>query len=112
MKRAIRNELRAKIERVMTEFPQARNSDQWLTIKIWTLYHPMTIDWTDKANPKIALRDIMSMEREDNVKRIRAVIQNEEKRLLPTSWEVAKQRKINEGEWKEYIRNLNESKRL
>ena len=43
--------------------------------------------------------DLMDLPREDNVKRIRAVIQNKEHRLLPTSEEVLKQRGVNEKYW-------------
>lgn len=105
MKQTEIKNLRKKIEYVLENFPKGRDSDQWLTLKIWALYYPDYIK-VDKGTVNdrkfVYLEDIMSLPREDNVKRIRAVIQNVEKRYLPTSWKVAKQRKINEEEWKEY----------
>lgn len=104
--------LRVMVERVLKEFTSARNSDQWLTIKIWTLYFPSKIielpsDVPESASIKaVKLTDIMELPREDNVKRIRAIIQNEEHRFLPTSPEVRKQRKINEEIWLEYVKNV------
>jgi len=51
----------------------------------------------------VRLEYIKELPREDHVKRIRAKIQNEEGRLLPTRWEVAKQRKIEEQKWRAFM---------
>lgn len=102
MKHKAIKELKSKILKILAEFPKARDSDIWLTIKLWTLYYPTRIDRTDPENPKIALKDILEMPREDNVKRIRAKIQNEEHLYLPESFQVRKQRKISEDEWRDW----------
>ena len=94
--------LRKAVYEILQECPETRNSDQYLTLKLWTKYYPSRIVKLEDGRPAIALRDIMDMPREDNVKRVRAKIQNEEKMFLPTSWEVARQRQINEQEWKDY----------
>ena len=49
----------------------------------------------------------MEMPREDSIKRTRAMIQNKEKKFLPTNWKIAKKRKIKENEWRDYIREIN-----
>lgn len=97
--------LKVQVLKILQDFPKSRDSDQWLTIKLWCVFYPTRIHrliGNVKSKPYIFLEDIMEMPREDNVKRIRAIIQNEEKKFLPTTWEVAKQRDINELEWKEY----------
>ena len=51
-------------------------------------------------NDSVMLKELFELPREDNIKRIRAKIQNDEKRLLPTKWEVARKRGILEDEWR------------
>lgn len=170
--KAIKN-LKEKVEKVLKDYPQARDSDVWLTIKLWTLYFPDYIsrggfllnfrqhvvdtlakrhkekpenftenEWLMYQNqseiwlymlkefdqalldgghfirtpdgsgqeklvpkPMVELGKIMELPREDNIKRIRAKIQNEEHKYLPTTLEVARQRKINEEDWKAWSRN-------
>lgn len=94
--------LRAQVEHILDKHPKARDSDQWLTIKLWTVFYPSRIQDSDKGK-FIYLRDVMELPREDNIKRVRAIIQNVENRFLPTNIEVVRKRKINEEVWKEYI---------
>lgn len=167
--KAIKN-LKGKVEAILRDYPQARDSDVWLTIKLWTLHFPnrirragtlftfrqhivetiekrqtekpenftenewqmyqsQTVVWenmlkeldhslveggyaqwlkdVDDLNakqkltpvPMIDLKTIIELPREDNIKRVRAKIQNEEHKYLPTTEEVRKQRKISEEEW-------------
>ena len=113
MKRAQIGRLKQQILEVLASNSDSRNSDQYLTLCIWNRYYPsyvqeITREVAGKEPEKVkvvALKDIMLLPREDNVKRIRAKIQNEENRFLPTSWAVAKQRKINEEVWKNYVNN-------
>jgi len=108
------NKLKIKILDILEKYPKSRDSDIWLTIKLWCLYYPSRIrieeikDGDVKVGERkyVFLDDIIDLPREDNIKRIRAVIQNKEGKFLPNSWAVAKQRKINEEEWKGYMRNL------
>lgn len=95
--------LKAKVLHVLETFPQSRDCDQWLTLKIWSLYYPKSIFRGEGGVQMVKLRDIMELPREDNVKRVRAIIQNVENKFLPTSLEVVRQRRINEELWKEYI---------
>lgn len=98
--------LKQQVLKILEQYPKARDSDQWLTIKLWTVYYPSRIHRRDDLEPAyVYLKDIMDLPREDNVKRVRAIIQNVENKFLPTTIEVARQRKINEEVWKEYILN-------
>lgn len=166
--KAIKN-LKEKVEDVLKDYPQSRDSDVWLTLKIWSLYYPTLIsrggflmnfrnhiaetlgkramvkpdnfgfaEWElyksqtqvwknildefdntllkggyvilDKESKivpvaMVELKNIMDLPREDNVKRIRAKFQNEKKMYLPTSLEVAKQRKISDEEWRAWSKS-------
>jgi len=103
--------LRQAIESILENYPKARDSDQWLTIKIWAVFFPDRIheerlnEGTDLEITKkfVYLEDIMALPREDNIKRLRAKIQNEEGKWLPTTWEIAKKRQIEESVWRNYI---------
>lgn len=76
----------------MEKYPDARNSDKKLTWMIWKEFY--NVD-------KVITEEIFSnLPTEDNIKRIRAHIQNVLKKLIPTSWEVAEQRKWKEVEWR------------
>ena len=96
---------------ILENFPKARDSDQWLTIKLWAVYFPSRIH-EEKLNEGtefetirkfVYLEDIMALPREDNIKRLRAKIQNEEHKWLPTTIEIAKKRHIEESVWINYV---------
>lgn len=111
------SELTKQILEVLENTPASRDSDQYLTLCIWNRYYPRyikneetVIDVVDGKEVTaivkyVALKDIMNLPREDNIKRIRAKIQNEQNKFLPTSWAVAKQRKINETVWRDWARS-------
>lgn len=103
MKHSEIKKLKNAIEDILERYPKARDSDQWLTLKIWQEYFPTRVITLPDGTIAIRFKDIMEMPREDNVKRIRAKIQNEEGKWLPTTWEVAKQRKILESVWRNYV---------
>jgi len=83
---------------ILDKLPDTRNDDVLLTTEIWKEFYSDIIengrDWFF-----VFLDDIWKLPREDHIKRIRAKIQNDEKRFLPTSWEVAKKRQINQWVW-------------
>jgi hypothetical protein len=104
---AKRGELQGQVESCLRRFPKTRNSDVELTIRIWKEYFSQRIIEREKDGKEyVAIRDLFDLPREDNVKRIRAKFQNDFGRYLPTSLEVVKQRRINEGEWREYMRKF------
>ena len=59
---------------------------------------------TDKNNSGyIYLKDLFELPREDNIKRVRAKIQNEEHKFLPTDFKIMKKRKSASKTWREYL---------
>ena len=97
-------DLRKKVEDMLAKSERSRNSDQFLTIKLWVEHYPEAIKVID-GEKMIKLNDIMLLPREDNVKRIRAIIQNVEHRFLPTDPDVRKKRGISEHIWYQYCKN-------
>lgn len=104
--------LKAQVEYCLKEYPDTRNSDIALMIKIWEQFYPKLIKKGSTGETGVWLKDLYELPREDNIKRHRAVFQNVLFKYLPTSLEVVKQRKINEEKWLEYIRNESEHKRI
>lgn len=100
-----RKQLNFQVEEILKAFPKSRDDDQWLTIKIWVIFHEKQIQ-TDGTNGKklVYLDDIMGLPREDGAKRIRAHFQNVLGKYLPTTWEVARKRQIKEEEWRAYVK--------
>lgn len=88
------------VEYVLKNHPKSRDSDQWLTIKIWTTFFESKIH-IDTNGKYVYLNDMLDLPREDNVKRIRATFQNDKGMYLPTSIEVVRRRKQNEAKWRE-----------
>lgn len=78
---------------------EPRNSDIALTIAIWQKWYSVG------TNPDsvIHIYRLFDLPREDNVKRVRAVLQNVEGKYLPTSWEVARKRGIEREKWEEAL---------
>ena len=85
-------------------YPATRNSDIALTIQIWKSYYGDKLYFSDKTKQwYVKLDYLFDLPREDNVKRIRAKIQNEEGLFLPTDEEVIKQRKLEEKMWRQKL---------
>lgn len=95
--------LKSEVEHCLREFPDTRNSDIKLTNAIWVTFYSGRLKTDENGNWVVRLLDIYDLPHEDNVKRIRAKFQNEKKLFLPTSKEVAKQRKINEEDWRKHL---------
>lgn len=92
--------LKAHIFAILAAVPESRDSDIRLMIELWRRFYPHYIKVGTSGEEGVWLKDLYELPREDNVKRVRAQIQNVEKMFLPTSWAVAKQRKINEDVWR------------
>ncbi|MCK4454465.1 hypothetical protein KAU51_03985 [Candidatus Parcubacteria bacterium] len=91
--------LKAKVEYILQEFPDTRNSDIELMITIIERYYS---NWIE-GDEYIKLSDLHQLPREDHIKRIRAKF-NSVGKYLPTEWEVAKARRINEEVWREAMK--------
>ena len=92
--------LKNMVEQVLRDNPryngiEARNSDLALLILIWQRWYGVS----DRPDGTIQVRRLLDLPREDNVKRVRAKIQNEEHKYLPTNPEVLIKRGILEDYW-------------
>lgn len=99
----MKKELEAKVLKILKEIPETRDDDTLLTFWIVKTYLPQQVKAID-GQWFVSLSSMRTY-REDHVKRIRAKIQNEQHKYLPTSWEVAKQRRIAEAEWESWSRH-------
>lgn len=104
--------LKKQVTDILRDVPESRNSDITLMIEIWKKFFPQFIKKGASGEHGIWLQDLYKLPREDNVKRLRAHTQNVEGKYLPTLWSVAKQRKIKEVEWKDYMGKLKNTQEL
>lgn len=91
-----------QIENILASVPGSRNSDIVLTIEIWKTYYRQFIYWKG-ITPFVELADLFELPREDNIKRIRAIIQNVQRRYLPTDPGILIERAKLSKEWKEFL---------
>lgn len=92
--------LKNMVEQVLAENPkyqgiEARNSDVALMIIVWQRWYGVS----DKPDGIVHVRRLFDLPREDNIKRVRAKIQNEEHKYLPTNPDVLIKRGILEEYW-------------
>lgn len=100
-------QLKTQVEQILKDYPKGRDSDIWLTAMLWTKYHPSKLHKDENNSSYVYLKDMLDLPREDNIKRIRAHFQNDLNKYLPTTWEIAKKRKIEEKIWREHARRGN-----
>jgi len=84
---------------VLKNYTDSRNSDFILRWKLWEAFYPHLIH-QDGLRWFVYKEDEARLPNQDDIKRIRAHIQNDEKLYPPTDWAVAKQRKWLEQEWR------------
>lgn len=95
-------DLDTKVRNMLYADEQSRNSDIRLMHMIWVKYYPSLLKTVD-GKIHVRLQNMYDLPREDNIKRIRAKIQNVEHLYPPTVWEVAKKRGMKEDEWRKYL---------
>lgn len=88
------------VEQVLKDMPEARNSDITLMCEVWQRFYPLKVKCGASGEKGVWLKDLYELPREDNIKRVRAQFQNDKGLYLPTEWRIAKQRGINEDEWR------------
>ena len=104
--------LKSKVECILEVFPETRNCDKKLAVKVWEQYYPQFIRTGANGQKGIWLEDIIKLPSQDGIKRIRAILQNDENKYLPTTQKVARNRGISEEKWLNFVRNNSEHKRL
>lgn len=102
--------LKTQVTKILVKDEQSRNSDIRLTQCIWWEFYQEKMVKLEDGSVAVRLRDMFDLPREDNIKRIRAKIQNEDHKFLPTDPEIRRKRQIKEEEWREYLGLLNPSR--
>jgi len=96
--------LKGQIKYCLEEFPDTRESDIRLMIKIWQLFYEEYIyqrktESTGEVYNYVKLNSLFYLPREDNIKRVRAKF-NSKGLFLPKNPEVLKKRKLLQEEWR------------
>ena len=94
--------LEKQIRHTLSIDEKSRNSDIRLTQMLWW-HHYKNLTRMIDGKVYINIANLYNLPREDNIKRIRAKIQNDLKEYLPTDPKIAKKRGWQEDEWREYL---------
>jgi len=94
--------LEKQIRHILATDEKSRNSDIRLTQMIWWNHYRSFMKNID-GKIYVNVADLFTLPREDNIKRIRAKLQNELKLYLPTDPTVARKRGWQEDEWRRYL---------
>jgi len=88
---------------VLERVPHTRNSDISLTLNVWHQFYREYLFQDENDKWCVKLETISELPREDNIKRARAIIQNEDGLFLPTDEAVAIARHWAAEDWKEAL---------
>lgn len=94
--------LEQQIRHTLSIDEKSRNSDIRLTQMIWWHHYRNRMKMID-GKVYVNVADLFELPREDNIKRIRAKIQNVNKEFLPTDPAIAKKRGWQEDEWRKFL---------
>jgi len=94
--------LEKQIRHILSTDEKSRNSDIRLTQVLWWNHYRAYMKMID-GKVYVNVAHLYDLPREDNIKRIRAKIQNDLKEYLPTDAKVAKKRGWEEDKWREYL---------
>ncbi len=94
-------QLKAQVEGILKDHPKTRDNDRYLFSVYCYLYHKDLLKFIE-GEWIMPLKNFVKTANPYNVTRMRQKIQ-EENNYLPTTWEVAKKRKINQEIWETYI---------
>ncbi len=105
-----------KVKQILQKYPETRNCDISLTVYLWFEFYPEKINKLEEylkeafksPGARFTVKSVLiaflrSVINEDDTRRIRAHVQNEEGLYLPTDPKVIKQRKIKQSNWQEII---------
>lgn len=98
-----KGELEKQIIHILAKDKESRNTDIRLMKALWYTFYRPFIHQDLKGRYFVYFDDYDKLPTHDNIKRIRAKIQNEKKLYLPTRWDVAKKRKLAENEWRKHL---------
>lgn len=87
--------LKQQVKQILEQYPETRNNDITLTIKLWEVYYELEY----RVLLKGTIHSLYYLPYQDNIKRYRAMFQAKGQ-YLPTDWKIAKQRRIKEDVWR------------
>jgi len=96
-------DIKDKVECILKESIEARNCDRSLTWLVWTRFYFIG-DTIDREK-------FFTLPLQSEITRIRALIQNDEKKYIPTVKEVAVRRGWKEYEWLEALNYRSETQK-
>ena len=103
--------LKDQVEIILSDYPKTRDSDITLMIHLWNKFYSVHIKNTS-GGQGIFLSSLYTLPTQESIKRIRAIIQNDEHRFLPTDSRVRKRRRIKEENWKTWVLEQSSYKRI
>lgn len=95
--------LKDKVYKILEQYPNTRNSDITLTTRVWTTYYSHIVKKDENGDLIARLVDLHELPREDHIKRVRADIQNVEKKFLPTEFSIFLKRLKNSKVWRDEL---------
>ena len=87
--------LKDQVKSILEDYPETRNNDITLTIKLWQVYHSKAYTMLEQGG----INALYILPYESYIKRLRARL-TAKGQYLPTDREVIKQRRINEDKWR------------
>lgn len=91
-----------QVESILQEFPETRDSDLLLMVKIWETFYKDYIMVSSKTGAKaIDLSNLSRVPQEEDIRKARNYIQKVEMRFLPKSAKIAKKRRIDMTLWRQ-----------
>lgn len=91
---------------IMEVKPKARDDDMYLILQVWMVLHPEKIFQNPEGRQCVRLLDIHeSFESPESIRRTRQKIQNDLGLFPPTTFQIAKARRMKEEEWRESMSN-------
>lgn len=99
----IYKDLKTKVEQILSNYEAARNSDITLMLLLWEQFFPEYIEISRSGRKMVDIKALYDLPREDNIKRVRAEIQNVERRYLPTDIMIFIKRARLSDEWKQVL---------
>lgn len=91
--------LEQKVRFILARYPETRNSDIKLAIKLWEEFYNHCLHLKD-GKLSIQLKYLSKIPKQVSITRVRGKIQNKEGLYIPTNKEVIRQRHIKESEFR------------
>jgi len=98
----MKTKIREMIIYCLENFPETRNSDIALTLKVWQYFTDKVV-WSEKTNSHwVQIKDLFDLPREDHIKRVRASL-NAVGMFMPTDPKVIEARNKSKKQWREEL---------